>query len=149
MGKIEWRRVVLGGLVAGLVLNIVDFLVHGVWLAEDWNAAMQALGRGEMTGAHIALLVVWDFVMGIFLVWLYAAIRPRFGPGPRAAAIAGFAAWFLIGLMNSIAQAPMELYPMRLTAISVVVGLAAFVLATVAGAYFYREDGGQAAAPMP
>jgi len=27
--------------------------------------------------------VVLDFVAGVFLVWLYAAIRPRSAPGPH------------------------------------------------------------------
>ena len=31
--------------------------------------------------------------MGVALVWRYAAIRPRFGAGPRTAAIAGLYFW--------------------------------------------------------
>ena len=31
--------------------------------------------------------------MGLLLVWLYAAIRPRFGPGPRTATYAALVVW--------------------------------------------------------
>lgn len=37
-------------------------------------------GRG-MTGSAIAINVIATFVVGILLVWLYAAMRPRFAPG--------------------------------------------------------------------
>jgi hypothetical protein len=38
----------------------------------------------------------------MWIMWLYAAIRPRYGPGPKTAAVAGFALWFIgSGLMLS------------------------------------------------
>jgi hypothetical protein len=48
MGKINLGRVVMGGLLAGVLLNVVDFLVHGVWLMDDYTAAMEALGKEAM-----------------------------------------------------------------------------------------------------
>ena len=44
MGRINVKGVIVGGLVAGLVLNIIDFLVWGVWLKDDMAAAMQSAG---------------------------------------------------------------------------------------------------------
>src|SRR5213592_1582132 len=81
VGKINWGRVILGGLLAGLVLNVVDFVYYGMVMKQDMAAAMQALGKPPIPDSMIWVFVVWDFVMGIGLVWLYAAIRPRFGPG--------------------------------------------------------------------
>src|SRR5688572_17716239 len=104
MGKINWGRVVLGGLLAGLVLNVIDYLVYGVWLAADLNAAMQALGKSAMTMSTIVWFIVFDFLFGIFLVWFYAAIRPRFGPGPRTAALAGVAIWVLYGALHTLGE---------------------------------------------
>ena len=40
MGRINVKGVIVGGLVAGLVLNIFDYLVWGVWLGRDMAAAM-------------------------------------------------------------------------------------------------------------
>ena len=45
MGKINLQRVIIGGLVAGVVLNVVDFVLFGVVLKDDMAAAMQALGK--------------------------------------------------------------------------------------------------------
>jgi hypothetical protein len=139
MGKINWGRVVMGGLLAGLVLNVIDYLVYGVWLAADFNAALQALGKGPMTGSTIIWFVIFDFLFGIFLVWFYAAIRPRYGAGPRTAALAGFALWVLYGVIHTIGEAPMGLFPQKLYVIGLCVGLVEYVLAGVIGAKYYTE----------
>src|SRR5437870_4135761 len=82
MGKINWGRVVVGGLLAGVVLNIVDYLTYGVWLKADMAAAMTGLGKSPAAmDSAIPLWVALDFVSGIGLLWVYAAIRPRFGGG--------------------------------------------------------------------
>ena len=45
MGKISVGRVIGGGLLAGLVVNICEFVVNSLWLAKDWEEAMRALGK--------------------------------------------------------------------------------------------------------
>lgn len=142
MGKINWGRVVLGGLLAGLVLNVFDFLVNGVWLMADWEAAMQALGKSPISDAMIGLYVVWDFVLGIFVVWLYAAIRPRYGAGPGTAVLAALAVWFLVFLMHAIGEAPLDLFPLRLYVMITLVGVVQMALAGLAGGWVYQEGAG-------
>jgi len=138
MGRINVKSVIVGGLVAGLVLNVIDYLVYGVWLAPDMAAAMQAAGKRPITNL-IPLFVILDFIYGIALVQLYAAIRPRFGAGPGTAVKAGIFVWVLIGLLHAIGEAPMGLLPQRLYLLGTLVALAQFPLAAVAGAKFYRE----------
>src|SRR5438132_6149375 len=118
MGKINWGKVVVGGLLAGVVLNVVDWLVYGVWLKPDLAAAMQALGKNPAAmDSGVPVWVVLDFVYGIGLLWVYAAIRPRFGAGPKTAVIAGLAVWFFVGLLHAVGDAPMGLMPARLMTI--------------------------------
>ena len=45
MGNINMGRVVIGGLVAGLLINVSEFLLNGVVLAQDMNDALKALNR--------------------------------------------------------------------------------------------------------
>src|SRR2546425_12235665 len=91
MGKINMQKVLIGGLIAGVVLNIVDYVLYGVVLKAQMAAAMQALGKPPIAGNTILWFVFLDFVVGVFLVWLYAAIRPRYGAGPATAGQAGVA----------------------------------------------------------
>jgi len=134
--------VIIGGLVAGVVLNVIDFVLFGVVLKDDMAAAMAALNKPAMSNAQIPWFVFLDFVFGVFLVWLYAAIRPRFGAGPGTAVKAGIAVWFAAGLMNALFMWPMELMPHNLTIISTVVSLVSAPLAAVIGAKFYTEEAG-------
>ena len=138
MGRINVKSVIVGGLVAGLVLNIIDYLVYGMWLAPDMAAAMQAAGKRPIESL-IPLFVVLDFLYGIVLIWLYAAIRPRFGAGPGTAVKAGIFVWVLTGLLHAIGEAPMGLLPQRLYTMGTLVALIEFPLAAIAGAKFYKE----------
>ncbi len=140
MGKINWGRVVLGGLLAGVVLNVVDYVLYGVWLRPDFAATMQALGKpaGAMDSL-VPLFVVVDFVYGIGLVWLYAAIRPRFGAGVKTAVIAGVAVWFFISLLRAISEAPMGLFAQRVYTLGTCVTLIEYAVAGAVGAYLYKE----------
>ncbi len=139
MGKINWNRVILGGLLAGVVLNVVDYVLYGVVLAAEFNAAMQALGKQPMSMSLIYWFIFLDFIYGIVFIWLYAAIRPRFGPGPKTAVWAGLAIWVLIALLHALGEAPMGLFPQRLYVIGTVVALVEYPVAAAIGAYIYQE----------
>lgn len=141
MSKINWRRVFGGGLVAGLVINAVEFLVNGLWLAPEWAAAMRALGKsGEYGAAQAAVFYLWGFAMGIFAVWLYAAMRPRFGAGSMTAYTAAVAAWVPGFAMANIPPAVLGLFPVRLMLIGIAVGLVEVIVGTQLGACIYKED---------
>jgi len=142
MGKINLQKVVIGGLVAGVVLNIIDGVLFGVVLKDQMAAAMTALGKQPMTNAQMPWFVALDFVAGGFLVWLYAALRPRFGAGPATAVKAGLAVWFLAGLLNTAFMWPMNLMPHDMMLVMAAVMLVEFPLACVAGAKFYTEGAG-------
>lgn len=141
MGKINWIRVILGGLLAGLIINVIDFLVNTLFLKERWAAAMQAIGRPAATSIPqmIAFLVV-GFLLGIMMIWLYAAIRPRYGAGVKTALCAGTAVWVLACLLPTLTPMILHIFPRRLMAIGAVVGLVELVLGAVAGAWLYKEQ---------
>ena len=89
MHDINNVRVILGGLLAGLVINFAELVQNGLVLADAWGAAFQNLGLTAPGNAQVAFFWITGFVLGIVLVWLYAAIRPRFGPGIQTAVWAG------------------------------------------------------------
>ncbi len=141
MGNINWGRVLLGGIVAGVVVNVVEFTLHAVILDPDWRAAMAALGRpmDESTGAMM-IYVGLGFLTGILAVCYYAAIRPRFGAGVQTAVRAGIGVWLLAYLVPTIGMVPSGLFPNRLLWLPVAVALVELPLATMAGAWLYKED---------
>jgi hypothetical protein len=141
MGKINWTRVILGGLVAGLIINAFEYLLNAIVLAKDWASVMTGLGKtGEMSGASIVLFNVWGFLLGIAAVWLYAAIRPRYGAGLTTALCAGSAIWFVGIVLASVTPLALGLFPTRLVAMGIAVGFIELALGTTIGAWLYREE---------
>lgn len=140
MGKINAGRVILGGLFAGLAINIGEFVLNGVVLAKDWDDAMKKLSVPAIGGKAIAYFVVLAFLIGIVAVWLYAAIRPRFGAGVKTAICAGIIVWILSSLFTAIGQLPTEIFPTKLVLLPTLWGLFEIPIGTVAGAWLYKEE---------
>ncbi|HEY7697226.1 MAG TPA: hypothetical protein VIE88_02365 [Vicinamibacteria bacterium] len=140
MGKISWFRVVLGGLVAGFVINVGEFILNEVILGRKWAAAMESLGRPPMGNEAITLFVVLGFLLGIGTVFLYVAIRPRYGAGPRTAVCAGVLVWFFAYLYTNVGMMAMGLLPKTLLVMATLWGLLQLPIATVFGAWLYKEE---------
>ena len=87
MGKINVGKVIVGGIVAGIVMNGIDYVINEIIMKEPLTAAMTA--RNITAPPNIATMVVLDFAMALILVFTYACIRTRFGPGPKTAIVAG------------------------------------------------------------
>lgn len=143
MGSINSARMILGGLVAGAVINACEFVLHEVVLKAEWKDALRAINRpGEFSAAQTAAYGAWGFGIGMAAAWLYAAIRPRFGPGPGTATTAGVAVW-LVGYAGAMAGPAIQgLYPWRLIAVAVSVALVEIVGATILSAAIYQENPG-------
>jgi hypothetical protein len=137
---INMGRVILGGLLAGLVINIGEFVLNEPILGAEWAAAMEALNRPPVGGSAIALFVLMGFLLGIVMVWTYAAIRPRMGKGPKTAACAGLLVWFFVYLYGSVGYLAMELFPASLIIIGLIWGLIELPIAAVVGAWLYKEE---------
>lgn len=139
MGGVNLSRVILGGIVAGIVLNVSEWLLHDVVMKDQFRAALQALGKTPSeTPTTVIWWVIWSFILGITAVWLYAAIRPRYGAGAGTAVRAGIAVWVLSCVLMTIALTNLDLFPFM--PLAVIWPLVGDVVATVAGAWLYKEN---------
>lgn len=139
MGRINGKRVVAGGIVAGIVLIALEVLAETAF-ALDWEGWLAGLGVGAPGPAVEAYYLAASLLMGVLAVWLYAAMRPRLGAGPRAAIAVALALWALNCLIPTAALAAFGLLPMtRLFWVPVLFPLVQLPLAVMAGAWVYRE----------
>jgi hypothetical protein len=139
MGKINVARVVLGGLLAGLIVNIGETVLNVVVLASQMEAVTQARNVPPVGGPAIAGFVIMCFALGIGIVWLYAAIRPRFGPGVGTAVIAGITVWLLSFGWAVVSDTLMQFIPTDVMGIALVWSFFEVMIASIAGAWVYRE----------
>lgn len=139
MAGINTKRVILGGLVAGLIINVSEYLLNGPVLGRELESAIQAHSLQPVGGGAMGVFGASGFGLGLLLVWLYAAVRPRFGPGPRTAVLAAVAFWLLAYLWPSVGLGLIGLFPWRLLTIGLVWGLAEAIVAALAGGWIYTE----------
>ena len=143
MGRINLGRVLVGGLLAGVIINVSEFVLNGILLADEMNAAMAALNRPAINPAMIVWFVLLSFGFAFVLVWTYAAIRPRFGPGVKTAVCGSSLCWGLGYLYPNLMFGVMNLFPTNLLVLASIWGLVEVIIAGIAGAWAYTE------APIP
>jgi len=142
MGRVNWGRVFLGGLLAGVVINVGEFLFHAVLFKDQVAEMMRSLGKDPATVMTGNAILIWNrlgFLGGIAAVWLYAAIRTRYGAGAKTALIAGIAVWFFSRFLGAVGEMNMGLSSQRMIMTGLVWGLVEIVIATIAGGWLYKE----------
>jgi len=141
MSGINTGKVIAGGLVAGLVYNVLDFASNALLVGADFRANATRLNLDPALAESptgIATWVVIDFLLGLLVVWTYAAIRPRFGPGAKTAIYAGLVIYVSIVLiMFGLTQG--GLFPMALFTKMAVISVITTSIGAVAGARVYKE----------
>jgi hypothetical protein len=143
---INTSKVVAGGIVAGIIMTVVDMasymFIVGDQMTADLNAfkpglgdMMASQGTGQMVG-----MVIMNLIVGMLLIWTYAGFRPRFGPGPRTAVYAALT-FFAFGLIMTSNYLMMGMMGRTLWLTYGVIWLVCLIVATMAGAKIYSEEG--------
>lgn len=138
MDKINFKRVVMGGLLAGLIILARDIILDVVTTA-DWEDALAGFELQEPGVALIAWFVSSGFLLGIVGVTIYAGYRPRCGAGPKTALWAGLTVWFLTVFMGESSLYFIGLFPMKIFWWRQIFSLILIPLAIIAGAWLYKE----------
>lgn len=139
MSNINFGRVILGGLVAGVVLNIGEFVLNTKVLGEQMKSFNVQHNFPDPSTNFIIVATVLTFVLGIVIVLGYASIRPRFGPGVKTAIIAALFAWFALYFYMGIFFAMLFGISTSTCILTMVWGLVEYSIAAIAGAWVYKE----------
>ena len=139
MNNINLGKVLLGGLLAGLIINVGEFLLNDVILGAQMKEFFARYRIPEPGGTFLIMAVGLSFVIGIVVVFLYALIRPRLGPGVKTAIVAGVIMWFGIYLYTGTINGLLFGIPMSVMLLAFVWGLIEYIVAAIAGAWVYKE----------
>ena len=135
----NYARILLGGLLAGLVLNVGEFLLNDFVMGNQMKDFMTRHNFAEPGPNFMVAAIGLTFVMGVAIVLGYAMIRTRLGPGVKTAIIAGLFAWFAVYVYNGIIHSVLFGIPMGTMVMVLVWGLVQYSVAAVAGAWLYKE----------
>lgn len=98
----SWMRVMLGGLLAGIVVNIVDFVLHGMVLGRTYQRYTEAFRQTPANPVHFAVVAV---AIGLATALLFARSRGSWPAGWRGGAVFGFylgLAGFFVSFYNPL-----------------------------------------------
>jgi len=140
--KINLGAVFRGGALAAITFVIVEFVLEGAVGLLGLNEAdlfRDAFPNIVLGGtAYHAWNIVHLFLVFFLAIWVYAAIRPRFGPGPKSALITSFILWFLyFSFVMNFAR--LGIFPLNLAIVSLAFNFVEIPAAILAGAKVYSE----------
>jgi hypothetical protein len=142
-GGINILRLILGGVVAGVILNIITGIANASILAGDFQNWANGMGNRLHPAAQpvqICFWVVMCLIDGMVGVFLYAGIRLRLGGGVKTALLAGLLVWTVGRLCVALDMFALGVFPWQILAGQTILGLIAILPAVLVGAWIYKEN---------
>lgn len=141
MSRINWTRLLLGGLVAAIICFITDGLMHEMVLKPDWTAVYAGLGATPPTesGGSMVYFALFELGRGMIALFIYVTIRPFFSPGPKTAVLAAVVAWLAFSVTTPAQFIPLGFISNALWIKMVAIHLVTTIIATLAGAALYKD----------
>ena len=137
----NWKRIALGGLLAGVVMNALDFAVGIFVLGERYKQFQDAgIFLKEPRLPFVPIWIAGIFVMGFVAAWFYAAVRPRLGPGPQTALLVGLVLGLVGHVMYNVSAASWGLQGRFMPLVWMVSGIAQLVVGTLVAGWVYKEE---------
>ncbi|MFQ5747811.1 MAG: hypothetical protein ACE5HF_11430 [Gemmatimonadota bacterium] len=136
------KKLILAAIVVGIVVNVYDFVIHGVLLAGTYEG-LPALFRQD---SPILWLVIGGFVAALVFVWYYAKVQGSFGTGAGAGAKFGLYTGILLGFPSQLFLNMMFVdFPYSLSWIWVFAIIGWGIVAGATAGAMYRVDAAPAA----
>jgi len=136
----NYQRILLGGLLGGVVFNAFSMVINIVGLGARYEILQkQDVFRVEPRLPFLPLWLLMIFAVSVGLVWLYAAARKQLGPGPKTAIMVGLAVGLIAGLPHPMAGYAWSYQGGFVSLMQAIEFIAGCTLATVAGGWLYKE----------
>lgn len=142
MQRINYGRVLLGGLLAGVLLFMADGFIHSKLLHEHWMAAMKAAGRSveaEDHGSDMLYFAAFELLRGVSIAWIYAVMRAQCGPGPKTAICATLAVWAMMFPIFFLQEVPLGFYSTTLLGLWALYEIVPSVVAGLVAGALYKD----------
>lgn len=140
MRGLRLRPLFLAGTLTGVLISLGEVLLNFVILGAEWAATLATLKTAPVSPLKLFVTFPLTIVVGIVIIWIYAAAVPLFSHR-RAAALAAFLiAWFLLFVYPMVWIAAIGILADRLLLIATIWGFGELLLATAIGAWIYSRS---------
>jgi hypothetical protein len=139
MSRINFKRVLLGGFIAGIIISAGETLLNGVILRAHIEADMQRMHLTPPGNGFALLAIVLTFVFAEIGILIYALARARFGAGPKTALLVAVLLWFCVYAYSGTINMLLINVPPKLVMMVLAWGIIEYPLGILAGAALYKE----------
>lgn len=139
MRQINMKRVIGGGLLAALIINVSETILNVPVLGERMAEVMKVTGMQPAPTGLFIMVLLWSVFTGLLGVWFYALVRPTLGKGPFTAIKIGILIWFFSYLFVALMMFAETLFPVDMIWMILVWRLFEMPIAIVAGAAIYKD----------
>jgi hypothetical protein len=139
MEKLNTKRLLIGGFVAGLVIEILEAILNIAVIGDEMRQVMEATGMEPASTGLFLLVLIWAWLSGFLGVWMYARLRPSMGAGPMTAIRVGVLIWFFAYLFYAMMSFAEAIVPSSLIWTILVWRLVETPVAILIGAMLYKD----------
>jgi len=139
--KINCKRVILGGILGGVVWNLWSIIINMALLGKRYEAAQAAeefLKEPRYPGFVFWYILIL-MVLSMGLAWLYAVSRATLGPGPLSALKVGLVVGIIATVPGNFAGSAWDPISRMFHLGWLLEGLVGCILATLFAAWYYRD----------
>jgi hypothetical protein len=140
--SINFRRFAVGVLAAGVLLNAVTAMGNSTVFKSSldlWSASMTGHLAPPRPPLQIALWTLMCLIDALMGMWIYIALRQRFGAGSQTALLAGLAVWVVGRFCVALDMLGLGVFPVHMMIEQALLGLLAILPSTLLGAWIYRD----------
>ncbi len=148
MKKINFGRLIIGGLIASILLFLSDGFLHEQVFKQYWEYLYHGLGAKPPEAGHSIDMVyffIFELGRGFGAIFIYTLMRPFYGPGPKTAVLAAIATWLAFSVTAPAEFIPLGFYGRRLWVMVAAAQFVTSIVANLIAASIYKEPGGATA----
>lgn len=138
MNSLNWLRIALCGMIAGSVFTLMTAVLVGTFGSEFLSVAGTHAADGSGATKTGPSLYVVTVSAGLWAMWLYAVLRPRF-KSVIGAVTAVSVAWWLIASIQSLKWVLLLGIPLS-AALPLAANLIASVVAVFVGSIAFGKE---------
>ena len=132
------KSLLKSGFVAGFIINISAIAMVPM-VGDQFDTVLASRNLPPLNNMAMLFFCGLSFVMGFFLVWLYALAKNQIGPGMKTAAFVSIVFWFFAYLVPNVSMVVYGFMPIRLTVIGTGWGLVELLVASTVGSRLYKD----------
>ncbi|MEI6124863.1 MAG: hypothetical protein WCQ95_14700, partial [Bacteroidota bacterium] len=138
MKPLNLKSIFTTGCIAGIIICISAIsMVPAV--GNQMNEVLAARGLPPLNNLAMVFFSFVSISIGIFLVFIYALVKPHLKSKLKSAIISSLIVWFIAYLLSNVSLALYGFMPVKLVIIGTVWGLGELLLASFVATKLYKE----------